>query len=390
MSSSALPFAYSTMLLFGDGYVPGALVLGWSLRECGTTAKLVIMVTSEISEEAKTALRVVWDDVRVIPYIEAIPIMRKWTRFGNVYDWISKSFTKINVLGLKEYSKIVLFDADMLAVANPDELFSVPSPAGICSAIKNDDEMHLQPISDDVLEDSLVHGYGIRGCCYVLTPNEEDFSQMKKRLDGGSYGRPDSFCGPDEQLFTDHYKGKWVHIHRRFGCAAWKTNELSVGVKPTVLHFVTEKPWSSLADWPDFKIWNDCAEKLRKAHPEVSSFLPTAEERRKKAAERESSLETEKRDRETKKREKSAEDVKGSERKKRDREDVKSRKVDEDGRKTNADSEAKSANRRDESYEHEEHRRHHEEHRHHHGDRRLEGDDVEGRHHHRHHHADET
>eukprot|EP00899_Mesostigma_viride_P005625 jgi/Mesvir1/15063/Mv14713-RA.1 len=126
--------AYVTLVMMGDNYVGGALVLAGTLREVGAQADLVIMITEDVSNAARAALAKLYDKVIVVPYIRARAHQKYQPRFTERYGrWLDSCFTKFNFFGLTQYSKIVWIEADCLALSNPDELFQLHAPAGICS-----------------------------------------------------------------------------------------------------------------------------------------------------------------------------------------------------------------------------------------------------------------
>lgn len=111
--------AYVTMAT-NDSYAIGALVLGHSLRNTGTTRSLVVMVTNDVTETFRQQLEHLFDVVTVV----------------NVYDSndadnlellsrpeLGVTFTKLHCWRLTQFSKCVFMDADTLVLENIDELF---------------------------------------------------------------------------------------------------------------------------------------------------------------------------------------------------------------------------------------------------------------------------
>eukprot|EP00743_Colponemidia_sp_Colp-15_P005427 GILK01005833.1.p1 GENE.GILK01005833.1~~GILK01005833.1.p1 ORF type:complete len:371 (+),score=47.31 GILK01005833.1:49-1161(+) len=265
--------AFLTLVMVGDNYVCGALVLGWSLRKVNTTAHLAVMVTNDVSAEGRAALETIFDSVIEVPYLEAEAIQRSGRRFEHMYRWLDKCFTKFNMFKLTQFDKVAFLDADMLAVANPDDLFQLDCPAGICSVVTDDTKWHGKILPSSIVRRSM-SDYGIRGCLHLVHPNLYDYEAMMDKLAGGTYGTRDKHIGPDERLITEYYLSQWTHVHKQYGCHSWKTNELQ-GAEPKMLHFVSEKPWVSDNDWPDFALWNRTAESLLTTHPQLRKcFAP--------------------------------------------------------------------------------------------------------------------
>jgi len=119
--------AYVT-LATNDGYAAGALVLAHSLRSVGTTKELCILVTPHVSHEMKSLLgkvfNVVTVDVLDSKDTAHLSLMKR--------PELGVTFTKFHCWTLTQYQKCVFLDADMLAVQNPDELFSHPELTACC------------------------------------------------------------------------------------------------------------------------------------------------------------------------------------------------------------------------------------------------------------------
>ncbi|AJK91697.1 p13 [Spodoptera frugiperda granulovirus] len=123
-------FAYATLVMLGDKYVPGALALGQSLRDSGTPHRLLCMVTHDVSADAVQSLKQTYHTVVTVPYIEFKCGSMMTQRQKELYsDWIDYSFTKWRAFQLHMYDKIVYLDADQVVVKNIDHLFELQPPA---------------------------------------------------------------------------------------------------------------------------------------------------------------------------------------------------------------------------------------------------------------------
>src|SRR4051812_46936966 len=62
-------YAYVMLLMLNDNYLPGALTLAYAIKKQNTIADLVIMVTNDISKEAKDNLRLFYTKIVEVDYI---------------------------------------------------------------------------------------------------------------------------------------------------------------------------------------------------------------------------------------------------------------------------------------------------------------------------------
>ena len=61
--------AWVTLVMLGDGYIPGALAMAASLRFQKTKYDIICMITNDVSEIAKIELEKVFDSVRLVEYM---------------------------------------------------------------------------------------------------------------------------------------------------------------------------------------------------------------------------------------------------------------------------------------------------------------------------------
>lgn len=107
-------------LATNDVYALGAMVLGVTLRKTGTTRKLVIMVTPEVSAEMRHILSTVYDIIFDVWTIDSRDFVNL-TLLGRAD--LGVTFTKIHCWRLVQFSKCVFMDADTIVLSNIDDLF---------------------------------------------------------------------------------------------------------------------------------------------------------------------------------------------------------------------------------------------------------------------------
>ena len=160
---------------------------------------------------------------------------KRWRKYAEsgIYDWIDTSFNKFHCFTLTNYSRIVMLDADQLCLKNPDELFKLSPPAGICSfyselnnTIQN--RHHGQKVPNADIRRSYERQWGIRGCLFMIEPDSKVFNDIYQNLEfhqvnNGGIGDNKCFLGADEKFLTKYYMtmngdlqdSEWTHIHTK-------------------------------------------------------------------------------------------------------------------------------------------------------------------------------
>ncbi|TSK17987.1 Glycogenin-1 [Bagarius yarrelli] len=110
-------------LATSDAYCMGSRVVGSSLRRHGTTRKLVVMVSPDISRETCLSLEDLFDEVIVVDMLDSKDIAHLF--------WLGRpdlgvTFTKLHCWTLTQYSKCVFLDADTLRSPLSASLPAVP------------------------------------------------------------------------------------------------------------------------------------------------------------------------------------------------------------------------------------------------------------------------
>ena len=304
--------AWVVLVMIGDSYIPGALVIGQSLRSLKTQHDIVCMVTNDVSESARAQLRgtgsnPVYDLVQEVPYIEHLTFTYTAKKQIELYGgWSSRSYTKWNCLNLHQYDRVILLDADMVVLANIDSLFDLKVPAACFSnpwaapwqrrsgtpvnpyvkpGCKIGQEIHCDPRHGSVIRAVDVNkslktgGFVGWGAVVLLEPTKARYAAFLKFLDEKKVFGLDlkSISSSDEMAIAQFYsrESDWTNIHQRFLAIPWKENWVSRDVH--VYHYHGRKPWDmDLSEWPDLADWWKVAEQLIKIHPNLQElFHPT-------------------------------------------------------------------------------------------------------------------
>ena len=292
-------YAYVTLIMLGDSYIAGAIVLAYSIRSCGSLADLVVLVTPDVSEEGKQILGMYFTHVIEINYVT----VQNWrTKKQNHRKYLELVFTKFHIFDLVQYEKVLLIDADALVLKYPDHLFTLDAPAG-CFLENKDSIITYDETGNYILPkngniewykkycDCCAHGKkipksmtdriktqfnnsGIGGGLMLLEPKKGEFEKILEDVskDPMKYLINNKLIWPEQQYLTLRYSGQWTNINPRFfglqGYPHWK---ILYG-----LQYGGDKPFSlnSKADikirmqYPDFVLWHKYYDDVLKNHPE--------------------------------------------------------------------------------------------------------------------------
>jgi len=308
--------AWVVLLMLEKSYMAGALTIAHSLRRLKTKHDIVCMITEDLLSDSKIILaqllgnskNPIFNKVIKVPYIVHKTKPFKSQKQVELYKgWIDHSFTKWNCLSLTQYDKVILIDADMLVIANCDDLFELKPPAA-CFANpwaypwlnKNGSELYnpyVCPINIPDLNDKnfihlseLPHGAQIAqsqinialhtksfvgwGTMILLEPDITNFNKLvsmihKNTIFGEKY---DSISGSDEIALAAFYKCRWTHIHQRYLAIPWKKNWVSCDIR--AYHFHGRKPWDmNINEWPDLADWWKVANALTIKYPDLKKII---------------------------------------------------------------------------------------------------------------------
>lgn len=300
-------FAYVTLLMKGDFYVPGCLVLASSLRRAGNKEDIICMVTSDVSTEAQSVLSMLFTEVIPVDYITTSDFQMSTEEIRQRYGDMSTSIlTKLNCMNLKgklkdkqkQYKKVCLLDADLLVLRCMDTLFSLEAPAGTFHSYwlhGTHDPYPRNMKTGDIVPRNAIQEALDRKRSYVVQttvllfpttlPSGEDiFSDFQDYIqqfskDTGDLGLSNLLCNMyntiDDLTVSTYFhnspdKWKWTYIGHEYTCIPWKDN----CANPYVYHYFHNKPWTMQeSTWSDLKPWFDEARWIHANYPQTHQFF---------------------------------------------------------------------------------------------------------------------
>jgi lipopolysaccharide biosynthesis glycosyltransferase len=274
------PYAYVWLLMKGDSYLPGLYVSIYSVLRTNPTADLVVMVTNDVSEQARNTLKQLTLNIVEVPYITINSKPLKTKRQQEIYkNWISDSYTKWNLLTL-HYEKVLFLDGDTIILRNLDHLFNLNTPAApfgnpfvkpigyldthLTSKKAADGYLpHAATITPSEVMNCLTkNGMLFTASTILLSPNITDYNnyiKMVKSMEPFGFSKCNSMV--DEQSLAYYYsiikKTNWTNIHHRYNYINWKKGFLQLDDVPYVMHYFSDKkPWNmKYNEWLDVICW---------------------------------------------------------------------------------------------------------------------------------------
>ena len=280
--------AYMTLVMKGDFYIPGALVLAHSLRRTKTPHAIVCMVTSDVMNT--DALRAVFDRVVTVEYISGNhhPIRDMKTRKKYI-AWESLSLTQHQCLQFAEYGKVCFLDADVVVLRNMDSVFDLSTPAGMFyEKIPNGIEKHTDRIHGETVKAEHVMEClkkGLHVCianCLLFTPGQEIYREFRSFLERfyrdneNMYGFKEPDGHVQEQMIAYFYAKElgvdWTFVGLSYQTVPWKYIDPE---KPLYLfHYMSsKKPWQQRHPNKFTKPWFDEYRRLIKKYPRMQSIF---------------------------------------------------------------------------------------------------------------------
>ena len=279
-------YAFVWLIMIGDSYLPGVLVSMHSIkrssRDTENAANLVVMVTDDVSDDARQQLAVLADYVVEVSYIEhEVRSMRTETQQALYGSWSNRAFTKMQCLGLP-FQKVCFLDADQIALSTITDLFQCTTPAAPfasayampCGKIRNHYvtpynrgpdgyPRHESTIPRQVVLTCLHNGTTtLHASTMVLSPDQTDYDDYVRMIQtwDGPFGW-DCNSGFDEQslayFYADRRRVDWTNIHHRYNFLSWKTKGFLKNEMPKIIHVISRpKVWQmEIGDWNDIIPW---------------------------------------------------------------------------------------------------------------------------------------
>lgn len=285
---------WCTLVMLGDEYAKGAMVVAQTLKNCHTKYPIWCAVTEDVSENCKSILAQLFDNVVVVPLLKYEVPEYKSVKQREIYGkWIKSSFTKWNICDptLFPVNKVILVDADMIFLDNCDELFDLPGFAMTFSSPWSTPYKKTKPIGNPY--GILKHGEIVKhedikkglnnsivglACMILVQPSIKLISGVYDLLLSPQLSKRNNCkSGYDEQfgaILAIKTNTPVYHIHQKYNWIVGKTDWL-IDEKPKSQQYYNDKPWRldpNTTEWEDVKQWWTIAKELFATVPQYQSL----------------------------------------------------------------------------------------------------------------------
>jgi len=197
------------------------MVLGHALEQKSKAKHdRVLLHTSDVPDEALACLEKVWILQRV-SYVQASQRL-----FAGEAGRFAGVFTKLHVLGLRRYTKVLMLDLDLAILDCIDELFDLPAPAALRRGANNwahgtkIDGRHFFR-GDEVSEPdwwnwSWGQGAGINAGVMLFEPNAATYQMVLREVRQESHPEHVPGAGPEQDYLSRLFAPYWRHISVKY------------------------------------------------------------------------------------------------------------------------------------------------------------------------------
>ncbi len=228
-------------VLTTDDYLPGLLVLFYSLKDTNPLYHFLLLITNNISNDTKLKLT-----VHEIHYKVIGDELMNPTDVDKNHRWFS-TYSKLSVFNQIQFEKIVYLDVDMIILKNIDNLFN---------------HQHMSATNAGGMLPRKASWTHINSGLFVAEPSSKLFKDMLSKIgkieklkSSGTRERPE--YGSDQDFLNAYYPNwpnqKKLHLDHRYNVFHYHLKEyanlfgysIKGGVSPVfIIHYASFlKPW---------------------------------------------------------------------------------------------------------------------------------------------------
>ena len=228
-TADAARYAYVAGLWgYSTGFVLGALTLGAGLRASGTKHDLVLLHTDDVPSSSLQLLKQVWI-LREVPCL--IADERLFNSLGSRFEGV---FTKLHVLNLTEYTKVIMLDLDVAIIGCLDDLFALRAPAALhrrATGARHGSLIEGRNFFAREALDAESHCFqwgqasGINAGVMLLAPDAVLYERVLKEIEMPQHPSHISSNGPEQDYLSRLLAPWWTHIGAQYNLKVSPTTD---------------------------------------------------------------------------------------------------------------------------------------------------------------------
>ena len=244
------PFAWVMMIYnaeAGTAYIDALRVVIYSIQRTRTIYPIVLL-TANCSASVESAFSRMGVLVRRVGLIAPPPGSRCDQQIrGGAHTRLLYSFTKLHIVGLKDFARAAYIEADQLVIKNSDDIFdALEENAG--AAVARTGAMAPCPTDPADFRGGntgvMVFSPSRLGSMKLVAEYLEKFASFDKGLEGSSKGP----CFAGEQAFLNRYINEVSRIqclNRKYNCRRGFADKCCGGPDARIIHWSGAiKPWA--------------------------------------------------------------------------------------------------------------------------------------------------
>ena len=198
--------------------IADVLVLGHSLQRHKCKADRVLLVTRDVLRGPASGMLHLFWQIKEVKHIQVSSYML--SRCSDRFRYV---FTKLLVLELEQYSKVLLLDSDLLVKSNIDELFEHQAPAAMFRGNSENVPGDVRPRFTYYHRDGETLKGGINGGVVLLTPSRVVLRQMREALLDKHHPCHKPSSAPEQDFLTRWFDTSWRPLLSKYN---WQLHQL--------------------------------------------------------------------------------------------------------------------------------------------------------------------
>lgn len=263
-----------TTLVTRASYLPGVIILAYTLKKRKSAYPLVVVYTDSLSKASIDVLENEASELNIIPRKTEALLPKENVHVNLIAERFKDTWTKLRVFELFEYDKVCYLDADMIICKPIDNIFDKQLPghdwlaanhACVCNLDKDSwapedwvkENCAYTPLEHpealdkptEVKPDSRPTYHLLNSGTFMFYPSHDLWNKMIEFFN--TTPKLSEFKFPDQDFLAEFFRDKWMSIGWQYNALKtmrywhpniWRDDEV------VCLHYIVDKPWAKRID----------------------------------------------------------------------------------------------------------------------------------------------